>query len=136
MISLSSGTVELNAQVLIAVMIACSMLLGDIIEKTMGTKVAITATIAAWLLVLSAWAIIIKNYEFAAGGFTLPECDKKISPPSFVAYLIIILVVFYLSFGFVQLYQICRPKTNYKHIEKTYSILSVLSKTALVSIIL
>lgn len=135
-ISLSSGTVELNAQVLIAVMIACSMLLGDIIEKTMGTKVAITATIAAWLLVLSAWAIIIKNYEFAAGGFTLPECDKKISPPSFVAYLIIILVVFYLSFGFVQLYQICRPKTNYKHIEKTYSILSVLSKTALVSIIL
>lgn len=135
-ICFASGTVELNAQILIAVMIACSMLLGDIVEKTIGTKAAVVATIAAWLLVLSAWAIIIKNYEFAAGGFTLPTCDKKISPPSFVAYLIIILVVFYLSFGFVQLYQICHPKTDYKHIEKAYSILSVLSKTALVSIIL
>lgn len=135
-ICFASGTVELNVQILIAVMIASSMLLGDIVEKTMGTQVAKIATFVGWFLVLAAWAIIIKNYEFAAKGFTVPECDKKITPPSFVAYLIIILVVFYLSFGFVQLYQICRPKTDYKHIEKAYSVLSTFSKTALVSIML
>ncbi|MAI14429.1 MAG: hypothetical protein CMM15_10455 [Rhodospirillaceae bacterium] len=135
-ICFASGTVELNVQILIAVMIASSMILGDIIEKTMGTQVAKIGTFLGWFLVLGAWAIIIKNYEFAARGFTLPQCDKKITPPSFVAYLVIILVVFYTSFGFVQLYQICRPKTKYEHIEKAYSILSVLSKTALVSIML
>lgn len=135
-ICFASGTVELNVQILVAVMIASSMLLGDIVEKTMGTQVAKIATFVGWLLVLGVWAIIIKNYEFAAKGFTVPECDKKITPPSFVAYLVIILVVFYISFGFVQLYQICRPKTDYKHIEKAYSVLSTFSKTALVSIML
>ena len=135
-ICFASGTVELNVQILIAVMIASSMILGDMIEKTMGTQVAKIGTFLGWFLVLSVWAIIIKNYEFAARGFTVPRCDKKITPPSFVAYLVIILVVFYTSFGFVQLYQICRPKTKYEHIEKAYSILSVLSKTALVSIML
>ena len=107
-ICFASGTVELNAQILIAVMIASSMILGDIIEKTMGTQVAKIATFLGWFLVLGAWAIIIKNYEFAARGFTVPECSKKI----------------------------CHPKTKYEHIEKAYSILSVLSKTALVSIML
>lgn len=136
-ICLCSGTVELNAQVLIAVMIASCMILGDVVEKTLGTRVATICTIVGWLLLIGAWSIIIKNYEFVAHGLDVPNCpDKEIKPPSFVAYLVIILFLFYSSFGFVQLYQLFRPKTLYKKIENTYAYLSVFSKSALVIIIL
>lgn len=138
-IALSCGTIELNTQILIISMTICTMLCGDIVEKAIkmnNLQIALTATFIGWILLLTVFSIIFKNFIYAAKGIQIPGCKEKIKPPAFVYYITIIMFVLYLSFGIIQILQLVSfingRKIHYQHFENSYSITSVISKTFIV----
>ncbi len=149
-IALVSGTEELNAQILMALMIAATMWLGDTIEKGLGMwrdtqdprarQQVLTCTAAGWLLTLGAFAIIFANFgQLAAGSAEIPGAGK---PPAFVYAIVIVLFLMFASFGLIQSADVwfaLRGRDLPDHgarFEIAYTSDSIVSKTLLVVLLL
>ncbi len=102
-------------------MIAC----GQIIEYSKSFKVKLTALGIGWILLAGIVSIFFKNFFSALqdgknNGFKIPN---------WVYFIIFPLIIWYSSFGFVNIWQAFFPgKRNYEFFEKVYIILSLISK--------
>ena len=130
-IMLSSDTKEFNVIFISIFAIIGVMLSGDVVEKVLansqarGTLSHITATLVAWIV----FAGVIGNYclnFYTDTAKTIPGDAKKI-----VSSTSILTLVFYISFGFVQLFQVLGKFPTYEHVEGMYIILSFVSKATL-----
>lgn len=124
------------------------MLQGQIVEAVLSSTakpgandkmVILVATIVGWILMVTNFYIIVKQYinvKDDVDGFKCPG----VSIPSFVLWIIVTQLVFYSTFGFIQIYQIYNRLYNpdqydYHKIETMYIIDSLLSKVTLGAIL-
>ena len=130
-IMLSSDTKEFNVIFISIFAIIGVMLSGDVVEKVLanaqarGTLSHITATLVAWIV----FAGVIGNYclnFYTDTAKTIPGDAKKI-----VLSTSILTLVFYISFGFVQVFQVLGKFPTYEHVEGMYILLSFVSKATL-----
>lgn len=146
-IAFSSGVIELDAQILIAVCSIGCMLCGDLVEKAliafrsaqgdvrmMFRSSAILATMIGWILLLGAYSVIFRNFTRVA---TNPDKDRR--PPWFVWVIVFLMFAMFSSFGGIQVTHMLRTfktPSNYNDInmkaEVAYSIDSNVSKSLLV----
>lgn len=130
---LLSGVFEISAQILIVVAILCTMLCGDIVEKSLRVAKCdsnvITATVIGWLLMVAVIAVITKSFS--------ENVEMSEEPlPWFVYAVFALMIVAFSGFGVIQLRDIQREGKgkpfNYLKLEIYYSAASVSSKTLLV----
>lgn len=118
------------------------MLQGQIVESILSNKVVsskekyiiLVSTFVGWILMVSNFYIIIKQYIELNNDVNNLDCDAKV--PDFVLWIIVTQLIFYSTFGFIQIVQIYRklykPKSyNYRNIESWYILNSLLSKITL-----
>ncbi len=79
------------------------------------------AHVTAWVTIVAAYGIII---AYTVTSITANEVD----PPSFVYAIITLQVLLFMSFGFVQLFQLY---CNFRYSELAYTVLSLVAKTIL-----
>ena len=79
------------------------------------------AHFTAWVTIVAAYGIII---AYTVTSITANEVD----PPSFVYAIITLQVLLFMSFGFVQLFQLY---CNFRYSELAYTVLSLVAKTIL-----
>lgn len=79
------------------------------------------AHFTAWVTIVAAYGIVIR---YIMTSITVNEVD----PPSFVYAIITLQVLLFMSFGFVQLFQLY---CNFKYSELAYTVLSLVAKTIL-----
>jgi hypothetical protein len=144
-IALSSGVSELLLQVLIPLVVIGVMALGDVVEKLLMLQASgkadvraptLVATSAAWLLMLSAYGMILANFAEVVKVSDTP-------PPKPVYGAVIGLFILYILFGIAQgadvgrtLWTGKRGEKECKQVELTYTALSVTSKVLLVGLLL
>jgi hypothetical protein len=125
-IAFSSGMSDLDTLLLCVVSSVAIMMLGHIVERALHTKdrhIASVATAIGWLLLVGVLGIILRTFVSTV------QSREKVSPELYS--VIVLLCVFYCSFGMVQILQLCGKMTEYHNIEGTYIILSFVSKTML-----
>ena len=136
-INLISGVKSLDANILSAISAMMVMLQGNSVEVSLkqkhysGSKKKpnrdyIIPTVTGWVLLTGIFAIIIKNFfqrisEVKDAGFNIPSWIPGVIFPT---------ILWYVSFGIVQLVQISKGG-DYRKYEYTYLILSLLSKAFL-----
>lgn len=108
--------------------------LGQMVEeKIRAGESPIVPMAASFFLLLSEFFVITRDYvrhvdQFQAYIATNPNIQQI---PTWITYMLIILFLFFSSFGFVAVYQSMYPDTDYEFIEKIYIILSLAAKTSL-----
>lgn len=126
-VAVSSGVYETDSQILIPIAAMSCMAMGYVVEQNKGNRnVQWVATLVGWLLLAGAFVVIFRNFGRAASGTN--------GPPSWVWILVIGIVVMYLSFGLIQLWQLFKSP-NYKNVERRYTQLSMLAKSFLVLVV-
>lgn len=130
LIAIICGVKSLQVVILLLLMNIAMIICGQVVEVATGLNsknIKIIATLIGWILVAGIIAIFFISFFTAlSDGKTN---DFKI--PTFVYYIIFPLVAWYLSFGFVALWQAFGSKhtiQQYLKIEKAYIILSLFSK--------
>ena len=143
-IALQSGVRDQYTLTLISTGTVGVMLQGQIVEAALANSnkkltneeksVVMTSTIVGWILMVANFYVIVKQFMGLSDdidGFGCP--DVKI--PDFVVYIIITQLLFYSTFGLIQIYQIYKrmngSKVDYSNIERMYLIDSLLSKVTL-----
>ena len=86
-------------------------------------------TIIGWILLVANFSILLVNFGETVSDVKSLNCKDKV--PNFVWAIILTQLVFYMSFGAIQLYQIFGKNVNYETIEKCYIWLSLISKFTL-----
>ena len=142
-IAIQAGIRDSNTLSLLTTNTIGIMLQGQIVESALaGTGamsannkiIAITSTIIGWILMLTNFVIIGKQFANLSDDIDNLNCpDTKI--PSFVMYILITQLIFYCSFGGIQLFHLAQRlrgnSVNYGTIEKAYVTFSLLSKLTL-----
>ena len=130
LIMFTSGIKDFDVFVSVSVCTFCLMLLGQVIEVMISDnriKDAILLTGIAWSLFALIW------YNISSTFIHIFQNNAEI--PNFVTTVYAMMFVMYSSFGFVQIYQLIYPQTNYENIEISYVILSFISKALLVMLL-
>jgi len=101
-------------------------------EKIRAGESPIVPMVASFFLLLSEFFVITREYIRHVNQIkTYIGTNPNIKPiPSWIPYMLIVLFVFFLSFGLVSIYQLYNPD-DYVAIEKFYIVLSLVAKTAL-----
>ena len=146
-IALQAGVRDEDTLSLITVNTVGVMLQGQIVESTLANnklddkqKMTIfIASIIGWILMISNFYIIVNTFINLDKDIDKFNC-KDVSIPDFVVWIIITQLIFYASFGFIQLVQIFnklyRPSNyNYRTYELAYIVDSLASKLTLGSIL-
>jgi hypothetical protein len=106
------------------------MLLGNVVERCISRGDKSTATmvsLGAWIVFSGIWVVLTRNFV---------ELFKKNSDiPDFVPAVFATMLVFYCTFGIVQLIHLFKKKTNYESVEFSYTILSFVAKASLAVLI-
>ena len=123
------------------------MLMGQIVEVALASgkplspnqkNIAIVATVIGWVLMLNVFITIIRTFVDLKTDVDKLGCPKA-TIPDFVLGIIISQLVFYSTFGFIQLYHVYQRtngrQVNYENIEKLYIIDSLLAKITLGAIL-
>jgi hypothetical protein len=123
------------------------MLQGQIVETMLSQRkvdvkeksVILVATIVGWILMVTNFYIIVKQYINLKSDVDAFKCPD-VGIPSFVLWIIVTQLLFYSTFGFIQIYQIYNKLYNpgqydYRRIETMYIIDSLLSKVTLGAIL-
>ena len=120
------------------------MLQGQIVEANLAMimsnkkdpqdawKSVFTSTMVGWVLLFANFSIIISSFVEQVNDVNNLDCNNKV--PNFVYGIVWTQLIFYLSFGLIQLYQIYsvwKGRYNYVNIEKLYIWDSLLSKVTL-----
>ena len=126
-IALLNGVTDINLITSIAVLTASCQLCGLSVEFIENGVMRVLMHFNGWLQFCWAYGIIghafFKSIDAASD-------DSGVKPPSFVYVIVIVLFLLYSLFGFVQLYELCKPIDPYTK-EKTYVILSLTAKLLL-----
>ncbi len=147
-IALQCGIRDDNTLTAITMSTVGIMLQGQIVESALasgheldsnGKMVVFVATIVGWLLMVTNFYMIVRQYINLADDINLFGCPG-VGIPSFVLALVVTQLIFYSTFGFIQIYQIYKrlynPKEyDYKKIETMYIVDSLLSKVTLGAIL-
>jgi hypothetical protein len=122
---------------------AAVMLQGQTIELALQEKPSATKlqrliiyNLVGWALMLGVFGVIISKFQQTVDEIKAATC---VNIPNFVKYTVYSQFLFYNLFGFWQLYQIFsvykNPNYDYTKFEVGYTLLSLLSKTILGSIL-
>jgi hypothetical protein len=124
-IAFTVGEKSFTTLILLCVVNAMVMLLGNIVERSLRTDrtTSVMATAIAWVLFLTAWSSL--TYTFL----------QQNNVPSFVPAVFVTMVVLFSCFGIVQLVQLISPSIPYWKIETSYVVLSFVAKTILVLLV-
>lgn len=146
-IALQCGIRDENALTSMTMNTVGIMLQGQIVEATLSTRkidvnekmVILVATIVGWVLMVTNFYIIVKQYINLKNDVDEFKC-KDVGIPSFVLWIIVTQLIFYSTFGFIQIYQIYNrlykpDQYDYRKIETMYIIDSLLSKVTLGAIL-
>jgi hypothetical protein len=133
-ISISSGLKEFNAILLFITGCAAVMFLGDGVEKILANPTA-TGTHAHWSSTVAGWLVLIGIIVVLCRAFGAAKSNAEGNMPAFVPYVVVLTIVFYMSFGVVQLVHASGGFASYVQVELAYIILSFVSKTMLVLIV-
>jgi len=146
-IALQCGIRDENALTSISVNTVGIMLQGQIVETMLSQRkvdvkeksVILVATIVGWILMVTNFYIIVKQYINLKSDVDAFKCPD-VGIPSFVLWIIVTQLLFYSTFGFIQIYQIYNKLYNpdqydYRRIETMYIIDSLLSKVTLGAIL-
>lgn len=119
------------------------MLQGQIVEASLagGKKLTnneksciLTATISGWVIMIANFYVIVKQYMSLDKDIDNLGCEG-VAIPDFVFWIIVTQLLFYSTFGFIQIYQIYQKlngkRTSYSVIERMYLIDSLLAKVTL-----
>jgi len=129
-INLISGVKSVDANLLAAISSLVVMLQGNSVEVSLqrddGNTDYVIPTITGWLLLGGVFIVVFRNFfvrlrEVQDAGFSIP---------SWLPAIIFPIILWYLSFGFVQLHQII-VRSNYRSYEYAYLVLSLTSKAFL-----
>ena len=136
-IALQAGIRDRDTLSLITTSMIGVMLMGQIVEVSLresNFNLALVATIIGWILMLGVFAIVIRKFlelQDSVKGF---GC-KDVEIPKFVIWIIVTQLVFYATFGFIQIYHIWRcwqgGCPRFENIEKLYILDSLLAKLTL-----
>jgi len=132
-VAISSGVAEFDSQLLIGVMTIGCMLMGNVVERAFqrhDRTDVITGTFVGWILLVGAFVVIFRNFNTAA---TNPDASQR--PPEWIWAVVIVLFLFYSSFGAIQLTQVIMGKTDpttNRTFEVVYTSNSMVSKATLV----
>lgn len=154
-IALLSGVGSSRSLILIAASCFSCMWLGHFVETGTTTWKKALATILGWVLLAAAYGTILADFH----AIVSHEDDERPKPPDFVWAVVIVMFLFFTSFGFLQLYEEFRsrptPLTRALQAaggprraeaeeealnwalrkESKYTLLSMLSKTTLVVLV-
>lgn len=126
-IALLNGVTDINLITSIAVLTSSCQLCGLAVEYVENKYIKQLLHLNGWLQFCWAYGIIghafFKSIEAA-------NDSSGTGPPSFVYVIVIVLFLLYASFGFVQLYELCKDINPYTK-EKAYVLLSLIAKTLL-----
>lgn len=120
------------------------MLMGQIVEVSLAhmspihndsrKQTAIVASIIGWLLMVSVFVIVVRKFIELKDNVDSFGCPN-VAVPDFVLAIIVSQLVFYSTFGFIQMYHVYQrvnnKYVNYINIEKLYIIDSLLAKLTL-----
>jgi hypothetical protein len=128
-IAISSGVKDFDVILLFIFASVSIMLLGDTVEKSIkkGSKGAISATVSAWLMLAGVFTVLLRSF-----GSTVASADGRV--PGFVIGIVVITLMFFSSFGGVQIAQMSHffeKRGGYSSVELTYIVLSFISKALL-----
>jgi len=143
-IALQSGIRDQNTLTLITSSTIGIMLQGQIVEAALANNkgkltseqksVVMTSTLIGWVLMIANFWVIIKQYMGLNDDIDALGCPG-VEIPDFVLYIIITQLIFYSTFGLIQIYQIYQringKKVDYSNIERMYLIDSLMSKVTL-----
>lgn len=150
LIGLVDGTRDTGTLVAIVAMTAAMQFCGFTVESVLRSSMApwqtdtITgATVIGWILFVALWFVLIYSFANLVSdvdtlykGTTGPDGDS-ITVPAWIWYVVIFQLLYYASFGIVQLVHIrgrlTNPNFNYKSIEEWYIYLSYFAKLSLAS---
>ena len=126
-VAYSAGIVVATELFMIFILIACTMFFGHMTEListkdkddkwTLPFSQRIIPHVLGYVPQISAWFVIISTFIQNSEG-----------APDFVTAIIIIEIILFFSFGFVQLAVLARPPSKYIQGEIAYQILSLISK--------
>ena len=125
LIAIICGVKSLDTVVLLIYMNIGMIACGQIVEASTNTSVKIIALLIGWILLAGIVTIFFKSF------FTALEDGKNngYKIPSWVYFIIFPLILWYSSFGFVNIWQAFFPgKRNYEFFERIYIFLSLVSK--------
>jgi hypothetical protein len=108
--------------------------LGQMVEeKIRAGESPLVPMITSFFLLFSEFAVITREYLIHVGQIKdYIKTNPSIKPiPSWIPYMLIVLFLFFTSFGCVSIYQAMHPDDDYEFIEKIYIILSLVAKTTL-----
>jgi hypothetical protein len=139
----SAGVSDEDTLMLSNIATAAVMLQGQTIELALKEKPSFTKlqqlviyNLVGWGLMLGVFGVIISKFEQTVDEIKAATCANI---PNFVKYTVYSQFLFYNLFGFWQLYQIFsvykNPNYDYTKFEVGYTVLSLLSKTILGSIL-
>lgn len=151
------GSSEVNS-ILLMTGVTCAMQFGGfVVESLMRKSIVDTfggiqqttivgSTVGSWILFAFLWFCnlysffsLIKDVQNKYKNIEDPQTGKDIRIPSFVYFIVIVQLLNYALFGFIQMYQIVKnwdagsssQLVNFETIEKAYLILSYVAKLGL-----
>jgi len=115
----------------VAALTVVTMFCGLIAEQLKYDRkdMAWAAHFTGWLSMLSVWAILGRQFWYTIE-------MSAVNPPEFVYVIIIVIAIFYIGFGLIQLVQLCKSgaepdKDLNRAVELAYCVMSLTSKTFL-----
>ena len=120
-IALLTGIRDINALMIIVQLTAVTQIFGLMCEYLKEQWARNVAHVAGWVTVVSAYGIIIWYYIVAV-------TFNEVAPPAYVNAIIILQMLLFMSFGFVQLAQLY---LGFMYSEVAYTALSIGAKTLL-----
>ena len=126
-IALLNGVTDINLIISIAVLTSSCQLCGLAVEYVEDILIKILLHFTGWLQFC--WAYGIIGHAFFKS-IEASNSSGASGPPNFVYIIVIVLFLLYASFGFIQLYELCRNLDPYTK-EKSYVLLSLTSKLVL-----
>lgn len=150
LIGLIDGTRDTGTLVALVAMTAAMQFCGFTVESVLRgpigqyqTDTITSATVSGWILFVALWSILIYSFASLVSDVdtlykdeTGPNGDR-ITVPAWIWYIVIMQLLYYASFGVIQLVHIrgrlTNPNFNYLSIEDWYISLSYFSKLSLAS---
>ena len=141
-IAIQAGIRDENTLTSISLNTVGVMLCGQIVETTLShsvitekdKNVIFVASLIGWIIMVTNFVIIVRQYINLENDVDNLNCDD-VSIPSFVLWIIITQLIFYSTFGFLQIWHIwCRlykKDYEYRNTELYYLVDSLLSKVTL-----
>lgn len=128
-IALISGVKDEGVFILIGATNVAMIAQGHLIEQCVADKKPwVVPMMVGFLLLFSEFTVITKDFENRIHDVESSPLQGKM--PRWIKYMIIVLFMFYSVFGFVSLYG-AYSRVSYENIEKSYLLLSFVSKAVL-----